>query len=102
SKTPWYPRGWYLDDNDESVAWRWQDDPNCGEYFDGNCWGIDVISQAGGDDLYAEVTMLDRRGNVIDYANDDASGVEAGETAKLNFETYENAATARLKEIDCY
>jgi hypothetical protein len=101
---PWYPRGWYEYSDDASVAWRWRDKASCvGDYFGSACWGMDVLAEDGCDDLYVEVTILDRGDNAIDYANDALSGLQPGEIAKLSFESFnEAAASARLSEINCY
>ena len=90
--------GWTEDDN---VAWRWVDDPNCDNY---DCWQINVISRSGcPDGLYVEMNLFDNSDVVIDYTNDSLGSLPKGQVAVLTLEDIEgNSASGRIEEINCY
>jgi hypothetical protein len=100
SNVPWYPKG-YSEYSDGLTAWKWVD-RSC-SYYSGRCNHMDVVSAVGCSSLYVEVNFLDASGSVVDWSNDTARGLSAGQTAKLEFVTFGDAAkSADLVEVSCY
>ena len=100
SNVPWYPKG-YSEYSDGLTAWKWVD-RSC-SYYSGRCNHMDVVSAVGCSSLYVEVNFLDASGSVVDWSNDTARGLAAGQTAKLEFVTFGDAArSADLVEVSCY
>ncbi len=102
SQVPWYPKGY--SEYESGVAWKWL---NSGQiscsYSSSSCWGMNVISQTGCNSLYVEINILDSAGNNIGFTNDTTSGLRPGQTAKLIFDSFEDAASrAQLSKISCY
>ncbi len=100
ANAPWYPRG-FTASADGTTAWKWAD-RSC-SYYSGRCNHIDVVSSTGCSSLYVEVNFLDSGGSVVDWSNDTARGLAAGQTAKLEFVTFsESVSSAQLVDISCY
>jgi hypothetical protein len=102
SNIPWYPRGY--SEFEPGLAFRWLSSGqfSC-SYSGGSCWGMSVTSQTGCSSLYVEITILDSAGNNIGYTNDTTSGLQAGQNAKLTFDSFEDGASkARIAKISCY
>lgn len=99
---PWYPEGYSEWSADTNVAWKWAKGLDCdlGDW----CWHIKVITASGcPDGVYAELNELDSAGNVIDYSNDSIPRLDAGQTAIMEFSTYnENADTGQMTTITCH
>lgn len=68
------------------------------------CFAVNVVTeQSCNRSLYASITLLNAAGNNIGWTNDTAQGVQAGETVRLVFDTYERGVeTARIAELNCY
>jgi len=100
SNVPWYPKG-YSEYSDGLTAWKWVD-RSC-SYYSGRCNHMDVISAVGCSSLYVEINFLDASGSVVDWSNDTARGLAAGQTAKLEFVTFgDEARSADLVDVSCY
>lgn len=99
---PWYPESYSEWSSDTNVAWKWANGLDCelGDW----CWHIKVITASGcPDGVYAELNELDSAGNVIDYSNDSIPRLDAGQTAIMEFSTYnENADTGQMTTITCH
>lgn len=100
AERPWHPEGW--NDHGDGLAWKWYE-ASC-DY--GYCWGIYVLSDSDcTNGLYAEVSIKDSSGVVIDYSNDTLGSLNAGETAKLEFRSFQDGAgtlTAFVTDLNCY
>lgn len=97
---PWYPQGFNVYKSGD-VAWKWAD-RSC-SYYSGVCWHMDVVSQVGCSSLYVEINVEDRSGSLVDWTNDTARGMSAGQVAELEFVSFtDGARTASVGEISCY
>lgn len=104
----WTPPPGYVADSAATgggIATKW-DTPTRAECRDSgaSCFALDVITERPCPrSLYASVTLLDAGGRNIGWTNDTAQGVQAGESTRLVFHTYErNAESARIAELHCY
>lgn len=97
---PWYPAG-YNDYGDGNLAWKWSHS-SC--TLGDSCWHMKVVAASGCmSGLYAEINILDSSGSVIDYSNDLIPRLGSGQTALLEFSTYNSSARAgQLVEFKCY
>ena len=99
SSVGWWPEGYFSFYLDDSVAWKWADRGCSGS---GVCWHVDVISRDGCNSLYAEISISDSSGNLVDWSNDSARGLMAGQVAELQFLSFESGSlTGRLVELNC-
>lgn len=97
----WPPTG--FTDYDGEVAYKWTTSTTDSDCSDCTYSTMDVVSQYGCDSLYVEVNFLDSSGSVVDWSNDTASYLSAGQTAKLEFDTYEdNADQTEITDVSCY
>lgn len=97
----WPPAGYT--DWDGSVAYKWTTSTTDSDCSDCTYSTMDVTSLYGCDSLYVEVNFTDSTDSVVDWSNDTASYLSAGQTAKLEFDTYEdNADHTTVTEISCY
>lgn len=100
ARAPWFPAG-FTEYVDGLTAWKWVD-RSC-SYSTASCNHIDVVAASGCNNLYVEVNYLDSSGSVVDWSNDTANNLGPGQTAKLEFVTFEDqASSATLSEISCY
>ena len=100
----WWPSGFTPMPQNVSLASRWMatSEFEC-TYSTGACLGMVVIAESGCDSLYVELSLLDADGAVVGWTNDTASGLRAGERAKLVFEIFdEGAVTGRVSQVSCY
>jgi hypothetical protein len=98
SAVPWYPAGFNAYPGDLTVAYRWAD-RGC-SYSSGSCWTMDLITKAGADYVYVEISIEDSSGSYVDYSNDTARNLRAGQIAKLEFVSFNSGArTGRISEI---
>ena len=98
SNVPWYPDGFRIYSGDANVAWKWAD-RSC-SYSSARCNHIDLVTKDGASYVYVEVTFLDSSDSYVDYSNDTARNLKAGQVAKLEFVTFSNSArSAQLSEI---
>ena len=99
SSVGWWPEGYFSYYLDDSVAWKWADRRCSGS---GACWHVDVISRDGCNSLYAEISISDSSGNLVDWSNDSARGLMAGQVAELQFRSFESGSlSGRLVELNC-
>lgn len=88
-----------------AVATDWSEASReeCGSSRRARCWAINVITEKDCPrGLYAAITILSDAGQNVDWTNDTALGVRAGEVTRLIFTTYERGdLTARLAEVNC-
>tara|TARA_B110000503_G_scaffold128168_1_gene198781 strand:- start:517 stop:1608 length:1092 start_codon:yes stop_codon:yes gene_type:complete len=95
---PWYPDGFKIYSGDANVAWKWAD-RSC-SYSSARCNHIDLVTKDGASFVYVEVTFLDSSGSYVDYSNDTARNLSAGQIAKLEFVTFSDSArSSQLSEI---
>jgi hypothetical protein len=90
---------------DPTISWRWLDDGEFSCDYDGAaCWGMLVTASAGCPrGLYAEVTILDRSKVAIGYTNDTVGALNAGQQARLVFESFDEGATyAQPSDLSCH
>ena len=102
---PWYPEGYSEASNDADVAWRWEENPECGS--EGTyCWRIRVLTNKDCENLYGQLSVQD--GNtVLDYMNDTLGALHPGQEGVLTFEWYSGQEsygelTGDVSEINCY
>lgn len=99
---PWYPNGYYSWAMDDNLAWKWISGAGNDCY---SCWywTIEVISRYGcPGGVYAEFTELNGSGTVVDWTNDSIPSLNAGDKARLQFETWNSSTeTGRLSELNC-
>jgi hypothetical protein len=97
----WHPADWDLWPGDQSVAFDWNPNPTCDSSAD-DCFQMEVVTRDGCDDLYVELALLDDSQTNIGMSNDTASGLGAGERAKLTFPVVEEGvASARVVKMQC-
>jgi len=100
---PWYPKG--FDSFDSNVAYRflkYGSEYKC-SYYGAYCWGVEIVTFTGCNNLYAELTFFDSSDRNIGWTNDTATNVLPREKVVLIFDTYEDGAdTGRLSEVSCY
>lgn len=98
---PWYPEGFtvYLGNSDVAYSWA---ERGC-TYSSGRCAHMDIVTKSGADNLYVEVTFSDSNGAYVDWSNDTARALRAGQIAKLEFVTFDNSArNVKIAEITTY
>ena len=102
--TNWLPTGFNSWTEDSNVAWRWLEDKEFKCDYDRACTGIMVVAKDGcSRNLYAEVSILDKKSVQIGYTNDTVSSALSMQESKLVFNTYEESANSfRLSKISCY
>jgi hypothetical protein len=102
--TNWIPVGFNSWTEDSNVAWRWLEDKEYKCDYDRACTGIMVVAKDGcSRNLYAEVSILDKKSVQIGYTNDTVSSALSMQESKLVFNTYEEGANSfRLSKISCY
>lgn len=95
----WWPEsftGYFLD---LDLAFKWADRSCSGN---GACWHLDVVSRYSCDSLYAEISISDSSGNLVDWSNDSARGLMAGQVAELEFRSFEKGTlSGRIIELTC-
>lgn len=97
----WPPTG--FTDYDGEVAYKWTTSTT-----DSDCSGctystMDVTALYGCDSLYVEVNFLDSTGSIVDWSNDTVSSLSAGQTARLEFDTWEDYADqTEITDVSCY
>lgn len=100
---PWYPQG--FDSFDGNVAYRflkYGSEYKC-SYSGAYCWGVEIVTKTGCNNLYAELTIFDSSDRNIGWTNDTATNVLPREKVVLIFDSYEDGAdTGRLSEVSCY
>jgi len=102
SPTSWLPSGFQVAGDGLGVRWLDDNEFSC-SYSSGHCWGLEVITRDGCQDLYAEITILNSNRVNIGWTNDTASGIRPMEKVQLIFDTFEDSAHyARLSELNCY
>ena len=102
--TNWMPTGFNSWTEDSNVAWRWLENSEYKCDYDRACSGIMVVAKDGcSRNLYAEVSILDKKSVQIGYTNDTVSSALSMQESKLVFNTYEESANSfRLSKISCY
>jgi hypothetical protein len=96
----WYPKGYQ--EWQDGLAFRWvkSKDLKCPAYS-GGCWGMYVIARDGcPQNLYVELSVENRAGDVVGFTNDLVGSVEAGRRAKLTFTG--RGAFASFSKASCY
>lgn len=96
--TAWIPEGWNQYGG-ENIYWQWNRD--CDNSYTG-CYGMDVVTKDGCSNLYVEIQLVDADGNAVGFSNDTIGALDPEQVAKLDFSSYEENASARMAEINCY
>ena len=97
----WPPTGY--SDWDGSVAYKWTTASTESDCDSCTYSTMDVTANYGCDTLYVEVNFLDSSGSIVDWSNDTASSLSAGQIARLEFDTWEdNADQTEVTKITCY
>jgi len=80
---------------------EWVDEvPEGSAIGDANYWGLKIKANQDVSYVYAQVALYDGNGSNIDWSNDTAHGLRAGDTAILVFTSCNDAAqTARITEL---
>lgn len=94
--------GWIAGGN--GLFWRWVEIPGGACDLGDRCWAMEVeATQACLNGLYAEITIKDAQGRVIDWTNDTVNSLAAGEIALLDFYSYEEESDkAFLTQLRCW
>ncbi len=72
------------------------------EYSSAYCWNVDVVSKASCSYLYLEFNVIDSSGAIVDYTNDAARNVGAGQVVKLSLTTFnDSASTGEITQLSC-
>lgn len=102
--TNWIPTGFNSWTEDSNLAWRWLEKSEYKCDYDRACSGIMVVAKdVCSRNLYAEVSILDKKSVQIGYTNDTVSSALSMQESKLVFNTYEESANSfRLSKISCY
>jgi hypothetical protein len=102
ASVPWYPDGYNEWSSDTNVAWKWLDVYDCN--FGDWCWKVQVVTKTGcPGGLYAEINILDSADNVVDFTNDTVSSLGPGDSAILEFGTYNSVhAAGQMSKISCH
>jgi uncharacterized Zn finger protein (UPF0148 family) len=98
---PWYPVNYTEWSGDSNVAYRFVSG-SCD--YGTRCSHVRVITLSGcPTNLYVEANFENSYGTVVDWTNDTASYLGAGDSAYLTLSSYQDDAdTTRLTKIDCY
>lgn len=97
---PWFPRGFELAAEDQTIAYKFVQDRTCDLGLP--CWNMDILTSEGCSTLYVELNILDQSSAVVGYTNDLLKNILPGEVAQLQFaNTYSNGETARVSEMTC-
>jgi hypothetical protein len=98
---PWYPEGYSEWSADSNVAYKWVSG-SCD--YGTRCSHVRVVTLTGcPTNLYVEANFENDYGTVIDWTNDTASYLGAGDSAYLTLSSYDdNAETTDLTKISCY
>jgi hypothetical protein len=96
----WYPKGYNEVQDGIAVRWVKNKDLKCPAYS-GGCWGMYVIARDGcPQNLYVELSVENRAGDVVGFTNDLVGSVGAGKRAKLTFTG--SGAAAAFSKASCY
>ena len=99
---PWYPKDFRLFESNIAYRFLESSEHNC-TYSGSRCWGVEIVTQTGCSNLYAEITILDSSDRNIGWTNDTATNVRPNERVALTFDSFEDGADkARLSEVTCY
>jgi hypothetical protein len=101
AETAWVPEGMEVSSLDGAIAGQWVAPEDCGRGQ--RCWTMEIVSRDGCANLYAEVALTTADGVNVGYTNDATTGIQPGQRTRLDFVSYEAAATgATLTELKCY
>jgi len=106
--TRWYPKGYTAMEDFSTItgipplAFRWLKKPDCSP--GARCLGMYIIFRDGcPSHMSVELSLTDRDGVAIDYAIDSVGSLDAGQKAKLIFNSYEDdARSGELANVTCY
>lgn len=98
---PWYPESYTEWSDDPNVAYDWVSG-SCD--YGTRCSHVRVVTRTGcPTNLYVEANFENDYGTVIDWTNDTASYLGAGDSAYLTLSSYDDyAETTKLTKISCY
>lgn len=75
------------------LFWRWIDVPGGSCDIGDVCWAVEVeATESCSNGVYAEISIKDANGRVIDWTNDTVASLAAGEVAELQFDSFEERA----------
>lgn len=101
----WWPAGFSSLSSDPAVAGRWMttSEMTC-RFSTGGCWGMFVVARDGcANSLYVEVSLMDDNRTVVGSTNDGVGTVAPMQQARLEFDTFDRAATrAKFAKVSCY
>ena len=98
---PWFPDDFNAYPGNPNVAYKFAD-RRC-SYSSARCAHVDIMTRFGADNLYMEVNFLDADGSYVDYSNDTARNLDAGQIAKLEFVSFSDGAQRfQLGDISVY
>ena len=100
ANAPWYPDDFNLYYGDTNVAWKWVKGRSC-TYSSASCWHMDLMTRAGADYVYVEISIEDSSGSYVDYSNDTARNLRPGQVAKLEFSSFSRGPlSGQIAEIN--
>lgn len=88
---------------EDGLYYKWMEKGEFSCPYSGTrCWGLEVVSSYGCQDLYGKITILDAEKYNIGWTNDTATGIRSMERVVLIFDTFESRAKyARIAELNC-
>ena len=100
----WLPTGFNLWADDSNVGWRWLKSSEYSCDLGDGCWGAMIIAKEGcSDNLYVEISILDKNDIQVGYSNDTVSSALPMQKSKMIFNSFDDSAdTARISKISCY
>ena len=100
----WLPTGFNLWTDDSNVGWRWLKSSEYSCDLGDGCWGMMIIAKEGcSNNLYVEISILDKNEIQIGYSNDTVSSALPMQKSKMIFDSFDDSAdTARISKISCY
>lgn len=99
---PWYPKGYSEIAAFPGFAYKNQAGNQCS--YGASCASFGIVSEtACPTSLYVEVNMLDASGAIVDWSNDTAQGLKAGQVARMAANSYNsNFSSWQFAKIHCY
>lgn len=96
----WVPDGY--EKYNSSFAMRWGEVRLCNPELGYTCVEVEIFSRSNCPSLYVEATELTKNGVNIGYTNATTAGLKAGEFARVDLTSRQNAERYRLSDIKCY
>lgn len=102
SQYPWYPKGFSEVERFPGFAYKNKAGNACS--YGASCASFAIVSEVScPNTLYVEVNFYDSSGAVVDWSNDTAQALRAGQIARLAANSYKSGGGGwSFSEISCY